>query len=238
MGNSMKVFAAIVISLFLMTSAYAQIQDKSTSDSTVSNDPVSQTAQVQQEEKKATAEEKKWLNTTLDIAGLAALCALAVTVWANKKTIKTTSKSTSDTISVSRFQEIYKEYASADFRADLMFVRNDLQKLYPPDRTTTLYSLTKEATHIRSVTRVSHFFDFVGMLMAHKLLDEDLIIIFLGGSAERTWKILYPYIDNQRNQIGDDLYQAHFENLAATSYYNPESRRIGNYNLKKYPRNM
>lgn len=191
-------------------------------------------------------DEASYADMATILGGIGTFLGVIVAFFLGRKTITLSNNLTARSIdasidlgrkatSVSSLQEIYKEYTTSEFRTALMFVRNDLQGLYPPDKVTGLYDLKKSENHIRYATRVSHFFDFVGMLVAGDLLDEDLLIVFLGSSAKRTWEKLSPYIESTRAQNKDANFQVHFEHLAAIAHFNPDDQRLLRYSLKKYP---
>lgn len=223
----MKPVLLLLIFLLLIVRAYPQTKPDSFTTTTV---PKTFTATAPTVLTIVVADQVTEKKSPIDIAGITAILGLLVALY----TIYVNSELNGKAISVARFQDIYKEYTSDEFRKSLLFVRNNLQKDYPPDDETTLYDL--KADDIRHATRVSHFFDFVGMLMAEKLLNEDLIVIFLGGSAEKTWQVLQPYINSTRTTKKNPDYQVHFENLAAVTYYKPERDRLKKHGLRKYPR--
>ena len=60
--------------------------------------------------------------------------------------------------------------------------------------------------------RISHFFDQLGVLVAHDLVSRDAIVGFLGGSVLSSWDKLSPYIRGDR-QVRNAEYQEYFEML-------------------------
>ena len=50
----------------------------------------------------------------------------------------------------------------------------------------------------RAALRVSHYLDNLGVLVANGLLEPELAAGFLGDSALRLWRDLYPFITRER----------------------------------------
>ena len=84
-----------------------------------------------------------------------------------------------------------------------------------------LYGLPDEVKH--SALSVSHFFDHVGVLVAHNLVNREAIIGWIGDSAIYCWDSLFPYIVAER-KIRNAPYQEYFELLYEAIQKNPPSR--------------
>jgi len=77
-----------------------------------------------------------------------------------------------------------------------------------------------------SAKNVSHFFDHLGVLVAHNLVNKEAIFGWLGGSIERNWILLAPYIDAERKIRENDNYQKYFEILYETALKHPQSEIV------------
>jgi hypothetical protein len=62
-----------------------------------------------------------------------------------------------------------------------------------------------------SVERVSHFFDQVGLLIAHDLAPADALISFFGIGAMQYWQRLHDYLISERRLRDPAKYQEYFE---------------------------
>jgi len=61
-------------------------------------------------------------------------------------------------------------------------------------------------------TAISHFFDHLGAMVAHGMVEKDVVIGFCGGSVIGWWNRLEPYIKAERSS-GYRVYQKYFETL-------------------------
>ena len=82
------------------------------------------------------------------------------------------------------------------------------------------FETIKDPEKQKHARRVSHYFDNLGLLSYSGILEEDLLLAFIGASANRSWKILKTYIENERDRrIGahdyDRHYQRHFQYFAS-----------------------
>ena len=68
------------------------------------------------------------------------------------------------------------------------------------------------------VAKVSHRFSRVGLLVLHKMLEEEIVLDMYSGMIISTWERLRPYILFRRAQDDPSRWQCHFEQLAACSY--------------------
>jgi hypothetical protein len=78
---------------------------------------------------------------------------------------------------------------------------------------------------------LSHFYDNVGLLTAAKVADWQPLVAFLGGSAVHAWKLLGPYIEEERKNRKSD-YQQFFEDFVACATESPPSNALANMRLR------
>ena len=77
-----------------------------------------------------------------------------------------------------------------------------------------------EATYRSAVLQISHYFDLIENMLAHKLVDEDVVVPYIGAAASCWWDILAPLIERERKARQDshiepgERYQYYFERLA------------------------
>lgn len=129
--------------------------------------------------------------------------------------------------------DIFKEVRSIEFKEHLDYIQRKDLKNFPA--TLGFHGLPDGAKY--HVIHVSHFFDYIGLLVANKLIDKKLVIGFIGGTIQTTWKLLQPYIDHERQKGGQNsIYQQYFEYLAALVEETPPEQIINNLKLKKIPR--
>lgn len=115
--------------------------------------------------------------------------------------------------------DLFQEYRSIEFKDASRYVIDDLEKNCNPEDG---YWQLKDPSRTR-VLKVSHFFNNIGALVAYKIVDEDLIIGYMGSNILMVWDKLYPFLENERSHrlkkhgIGKE-YQEHFEDLVCRVY--------------------
>ena len=121
--------------------------------------------------------------------------------------------------SITLAMNIFEEFRSATFKAHSATVlkRLDTNTIAPH------LGLSKLPEPIRSdAYRISHFYDTLGALVAHKLVDEELIFAFMGEAIDGAWSALRPYIQGEAWLRGTE-YQVYFRDLARRSHDHPAS---------------
>ena len=83
------------------------------------------------------------------------------------------------------------------------------------------------------VYKASHYFDNLGLLVKSKVVDESLLVDFLGSPAQKVWNKLKPLIENERlkrkakYKTGSDIfYQSYFEYFIAVTNKNSSLKRL------------
>jgi hypothetical protein len=134
--------------------------------------------------------------------------------------------------------DMFQEFRSESFKNDQKFIFEDLRVIYKPP----VGFRELNPVHQRKVMHVSHFYDNLGLLVAHKIVDERLITSFMGEAARMTWDKLEPFIRKERELIlktngetGD--YQTFFEDLVARVVENPPHEIRKNLCLRKCDKN-
>jgi hypothetical protein len=107
--------------------------------------------------------------------------------------------------------DLFREFRHPDFVADRRLLLEELKKCDPEQGMSGLPDGVRQAAF-----RVSHYLDNVGVLVAHKLIDPEIAVSFLGASALSLWQELKAFIRRERVLRSYDDYQMHFEHLAAT----------------------
>lgn len=134
--------------------------------------------------------------------------------------------------------DMFQEFRSESFKNDQKFIFENLSVIYKPP----VGYRELNPVHQRKVMHVSHFYDNLGLLVAHKIVDERLITSFMGEATLMTWKKLEPFIRRERelvlktNGVNDD-YQTFFEDLAARVLANPPHEIRNTLCLRKYDKN-
>ncbi|MFW9990781.1 MAG: DUF4760 domain-containing protein [Candidatus Odinarchaeota archaeon] len=140
---------------------------------------------------------------SLVLSGLSfivAFVALIVSIWLSKEQNKISS-------SMPLVVDMFKEFRSKEFKKSAEYILTELESATKPEK--GVHELDNEPkSHIETV---SHFFNNIGLLVEKNLVDEDLVIDYLGGSAEEHWVILEPYIKKQRDLNKKPNYQRQFE---------------------------
>jgi hypothetical protein len=107
--------------------------------------------------------------------------------------------------------DLFREFRDPDFVADRRLLLRELENCDPETGMSGLPDGINQAAF-----RVSHYLDNVGVLVAHKLIDPEIAVSFLGASALSLWQALSDFIRRERELRSYADYQMHFEHLAAT----------------------
>ncbi|MEV6196255.1 hypothetical protein AB0M19_28105 [Streptomyces sp. NPDC051920] len=84
------------------------------------------------------------------------------------------------------------------------------------------------------VRKVAFFFDDLGKLVAHRVVDEDLILGAYGGSVLAMWRALAPYIAAQREIDGAGT-AVYFEDLARRAHTRTGTEIYARIGLRPFP---
>jgi hypothetical protein len=105
--------------------------------------------------------------------------------------------------------DLYQEFRSAEFQKAQDYVRDSL----PPasDPSLGISKLPDEARY--SVRKVANFYTSLGALVALGLADEKFVVSLLGNPADRSWRVLEPYILREREIQGNDDILAFYEDM-------------------------
>jgi hypothetical protein len=126
--------------------------------------------------------------------------------------------------------EMLGEHRSYEFVCHRKYIATQLRQECDPIETG--YSKLPESA-AEKVFPVSYFFDNVGMLIAAGIVDEDLVLDYIGESVTSCWSVLEPYILREREIRGGDFH-VYFEHLAAKARKTPPSQIRRKQKLEKY----
>ena len=119
--------------------------------------------------------------------------------------------------------DMFREFRNIRFKTHMDYIINvfyERSNEFNPDMG---YSKLPTKTQ-KSVKIVSHFFDHLGTLVAHSIIDDEPIIGYMGESIDNIWKILEPYIKAERVARPTKEYQEYFEDLVIRIRKNPPSK--------------
>jgi hypothetical protein len=105
--------------------------------------------------------------------------------------------------------DLYQEFRSAGFQSAQDYVRNSLTSACDPSL--GISKLPDEARY--SVRKVANFYTSLGALVALGLADEKFVVSLLGNPADRSWKVLEPYILRERDIQDNDDILAFYEDM-------------------------
>jgi hypothetical protein len=144
------------------------------------------------------------------------------------------SKLMRDTNLVPVVIDLFQDFRDPEFKAHLSYIQHKLWDDCPPaDHGMT--DLPNEARgHAYAVLK---FFDTVGLLVAHGVVNELVPLGAMGGSILRAWARIGPYLKNERIRRQDPNYAMFFENLAARAYRMPPARLNARLRLRSMPEN-
>lgn len=110
--------------------------------------------------------------------------------------------------------ELFREHRSDRLAEARSYVRQELPAI---DVTGGLSALPPDKQKL--VRDLSWFYDNLGALVAHDIVDIDPVAGYLGGSVLETWDTLQPLIEGERlrrvNDSDASRWQEYFENMAA-----------------------
>ncbi|WP_159074185.1 DUF4760 domain-containing protein [Streptomyces dioscori] len=105
--------------------------------------------------------------------------------------------------------DAFKETRTPEFFRSMEYIRDELRDNHPTEE--GYRNLPEEIKdHIR---RVGLFYDDIGKLVAHNVVDEELVLGAYGRAILRTWDKLAPFVYSERERHRN-LTMFYFEDLA------------------------
>lgn len=138
----------------------------------------------------------------LDVATIASLLAVIVSIGAVVVSVMTSRASDSLTVEV----ELFLEFRDQKFRQDRRVVIGDRTTQLPAKR---FAELGKDVGP--RAERVAHFYDHVGLLMKHRFIRRHAFRRFMGLSARLCWFALEPVVQAEREAREDHRHLYYFE---------------------------
>ncbi|MFI7410296.1 hypothetical protein ACIBU0_16700 [Streptomyces sp. NPDC049627] len=125
--------------------------------------------------------------------------------------------------------ELFRETRQSEFSRAIEYIKSDLARDHSPEF--GYRRLPDEPLgHVR---RVSLFYDDVGKLVAHGIVDERLIIGSYGPNILNMWEVLAPYIYRERELTTKAM--IYFEDLAHRARVRPQARVHAELGLRSAP---
>lgn len=125
--------------------------------------------------------------------------------------------------------DIFKETRSEPFLESMAYIRDRLAEL-PADN--GYRHLPGDARlHVR---RVGLFYDDIGKLVAHSIVEEDIVLGAYGGAIQRIWDIIAPYVYSERQKY-NNMTMFYFEDLASRAGANTMRAVHGRLALRSRP---
>ena len=122
--------------------------------------------------------------------------------------------------------DMFREYRSDEFKDANMFVLTEMA-VYCENPVPFSEIPENALTHVRTV---SHFYDNIGLLIDKGIIDQEMVIDFMGLGAKNTWEVLEPFIRLERMKRGDPTgrigYQEYFEDMISRVIEDPPFRRF------------
>ena len=153
----------------------------------------------------------------MNAATLISLClsgsALVVSVYTNARSVRATRASQSLTV----IKDIFGQRHDPEFVAAMAAVRSPefATDIDPAGGVSGLPDGARAAAE-----RLIVFYDDLGKLVAHGIIDEDLVIGAYGAGARWAWDALAPFIVAQR-VLNETNYNIYFQDLALRTARNP-----------------
>jgi hypothetical protein len=131
--------------------------------------------------------------------------------------------------------ELFHKMSSRELAEHLHYINTTLR--LECDSQSGYSNLSEPAgTHVRSI---SFFYDRLGMLVAHRVVNERFAISAFGTHCDRTWRLLEPFVYGERRLRGRSTgFQVYFEDLVCRIRTNPPPvviSRIGLRRLRSSP---
>jgi len=128
--------------------------------------------------------------------------------------------------------DIVQDFRSRDFQMSEFYVLNELAAKNDPSLG---LSNLPEAPRL-AATYVTSFFNSLGALVYHQMVDEAIVVSQYGFRAGRAWNALVDHIDQERRIRNDPYYARPFEHLVHLVRHNwpPDARY--RQKLKTVPR--
>nr|WP_319273537.1 hypothetical protein [uncultured Draconibacterium sp.] len=113
------------------------------------------------------------------------------------------------------FMEMTQEFRSDLFRDSRIYVKNEFKKKIDSDPKLYKKGINGlDEDDKKHVMKISHYLDNLGFLENKGLVKFDLIYDFLGDSICMYWKMLEPFILEDRERRKQLAYQSNFERLS------------------------
>ena len=148
------------------------------------------------------------MDILIAIAGpVAAVAAVVIAFWQVRRTILTTDQANALPVVTNLFNEL----RSATFQSHIEVVLTTApDESTWPDRSTWPTGATNpgfgghlsaESDQWRwSALQVAYFFEYLGILIAHRLIPEEVVVDATANSVARTWSVLEPVIRAERQR--------------------------------------
>lgn len=128
--------------------------------------------------------------------------------------------------------DMFQEFRQPEFKEHLAYIQDRLWDECPPQDSAGWPLPPAAWVHVAPATS---FFNTVGLLVAHGVIDEIVPASYMGGSILRTWSRLAPYVHRERERRQDPNYLGFFEHLAFLAHRNPPSRLAVKLKLHRMP---
>lgn len=148
------------------------------------------------------------MDILIAIAGpVAAVAAVVIAFWQVRRTILATDQSNALPV----VTNLFNEFRSADFQShiDVVLTTAPDESAWP-DRSTWPAGaknpgfgghLSADVDQWRwSALQVTYFFEYLGILIAHRLIPEEVVVDATANSVARTWSVLEPFIRAERQR--------------------------------------
>ena len=89
--------------------------------------------------------------------------------------------------------DILREFRSLEFQKDYNYIMTKF-----PQRTTVQALSELEGDERNTATRVAYFFQSIALLVAYRIMDEEMVMATLQTPIKRCWAVLGPYIEADR----------------------------------------
>jgi len=136
-----------------------------------------------------------------EIVSLVSLVVALTAVWIAAWQVRASLRSTERTNALPVISETFHEFRSAEFRASVANLIENAPARAPAGGFNALSEEIREDAY-----KVCYFFDYMGTLIACKIIGEGIVIGVMGTRVMQIWQAMWPAIESERDHRQGDSY--------------------------------
>lgn len=128
-----------------------------------------------------------------ELLGIGSLVVAFVAVWVAIWQVRASAAAAERANSLPVASDAFNEFRSRKFQDHLRRVWDEAPAEAPEDGFRSLPAQWRASAY-----EVAYFFEYLGILVAYKLVPEDLVVDFSANLVVRSWRALEPFIEKER----------------------------------------